>query len=416
MPGLHSVTSLMLVNSGSRYELKHEFGAAHFLEHLVAKGTAKYPDQLSLTTALDRVGADFNAFTSKEYTGFFVNLASQHFSLSLEVLQQLLLYPKLDPMDLEGEKSVILEEIKLHHDQPLQQLAQLFEQMVFQGSGLSHDISGTNETVNKMQPQTLTDFLNYWYGLSNMTLVLAGDAKLLKAQQTLELVKTFFSQQPVSRKNHQRIKLDQFLQAQPFGQERLIIEQRPIQQASFILGWPAIKRADPRRYALSLLSVVLGGNMSSRLFDQLRTKKGLCYFVNTSVDQYHDGGVFTAQAGVSPAKIEQAIKLTVQEFNDLVSGQKPVTQAELQKAKDYLSGKIYLSLEDSSAVAQFFGLRQLLLGQVSSVKQTLAKIRQVSLNEVQELAQELVQPKQLRLALIGPFSKEQKTSIKKLIK
>lgn len=402
MSGSESLTAMALVNTGSRFEPVGKEGIAHFFEHIVFKGTSRYPTAQRLAATVDGLGADFNAFTSQEYTGYYVKAAARHARKALDVVSDLLLSPLIRPADIEREKGVIVEEINMYHDQPARHLSNLFGQLVYQGSGLGHDIIGTKETVSALSEDDFRAFLSQWYGLPNVVLALAGKAQVVDDPRTLEFVEELFSkdggQRPATR---QEIK--PFLSDKTLAKRRLHLEFRDTQQAHFILAWPGIHRTHPDKYALSVLSTLIGGTMSSRLFTEVREKRGLSYYVYSTNHQFHDKGIVGLAAGVDPARIKEAIQVSAGEFHKLASGRKKVTKTELKRAQEYLVGKWALDMEDSDAVAQFAGLRQLLLGETVGVQEIMQKIQAVTLEEVQDLATRLVQPGEARLALIGPY-------------
>lgn len=408
MQSLRSVTALSLIKTGSRYEEASQFGTAHFLEHLVFKGTRSYPSQLELAIKLDSVGASSNAFTSKEYTGFYVTAASRHTALGLEIIKELIFAPLLKEEDIAREKPVILEEIKMHQDAPDEFIAQEFERLVYQGSGLEHPISGSEQSVRAVSHTQLQKFLNKWYGLGNMVLILAGDADYLNSRQPDQDIQQIFGLQPEEREDNYQQQLQKYLTDRPYGKSRLLVKQRDTAQAHFSLGWPALKRDDPQRYVLSVLSTVLGGNRSSRLFHEIREQMSLAYYIYSDVDQYTDGGVLGAKAGVNVERVVEAVQAVTAEFYKIARGESPVERQELAKAKNYLTGRVVLSLESSQAVAQYYGLRQLLLDRVEDPDDVIEKIQAVTAKEVQALASRLLKPDKLRLAVIGPFKDEKK--------
>ncbi len=407
MQSLRSVTVLGLLKTGSRFEDKNQYGMAHFLEHLVFKGTRQYSTQLELAVKLDSVGASSNAFTSKEYTGFYVTAASRHTALALEVIKELIFAPLLREKDIEREKPVILEEIKMHQDAPDEFIAQEFERMVYQGSGLEHPISGSERSVTAANQAQLQHFLNKWYGLENMVLILAGDAECLSTVETDQSIQQIFNRQPAEREGNHQQKLKNYLTDQPYGSQRLLIKHRDTAQAHFALGWPALKRDDPQRYVLSVLSTVLGGNRSSRLFHSIREKMSLAYYIYSDVDQYTDGGILGAKAGVNIERAAEAVQAVAAEFYKIGSAKIPVEEKELAKARNYLTGRVVLSLESSQAVAQYYGLRRLLLDRIEDPDEVIEKIQAVTVEEVQDLASRLLKPEKLRVALIGPFEDKQ---------
>lgn len=409
MPAVKSMTVIALCNTGSRYEDSSQYGVAHFFEHMVFKGTQNYPDTQILSGAIDAVGADFNAFTSKEYTGYYVKAASNHMELALDVLSDMLLTPTLKQADIDREKGVIIEELNMYVDSPSSHIANLFEQMFFEGSGLEHNIIGTKDTISSMKTEDFQSFLNTWYGFGNMLLVIAGDSEVVAKESTLTLVEKMFKKGSLERHqlDKQKSTASHKLNKNPISDKKLHVEFRKTEQAHLIMGWPGLKRAAKERYALSLLSTIIGGNMSSRLFIEVREKRGLCYYVHSDVDQYHDAGFFGASAGVDQTRVEEAIKVIRAEFEAAATGERPITEQELQKAKDYVAGKMVLGLEDSESVAQFFGMKQLLLDEISTPEETLARYNQVTLKEVQAILKQLVKPGELRLAVIGPYEDSQ---------
>ncbi len=407
MPSVQSVTVLTLVNTGSRYEKPKEEGIAHFFEHMVFKGTEKFPEAQDLASAVDSVGADFNAFTSKEYTGYYVKSASKNIRLALDVVSDMLLTPKLRQDDIDREKGVIIEEINMYTDTPPRFINDLFDRMMFKGSGLGHDIIGTKATVSEMTTSDFTQFLKQWYGFGNMLLVMAGDARVLEDPATLELAQEMFSKDSIERIKD-KVKLERYLPVQPLAPHRLHLQYKETEQAHFVMGWPAMHRRDPGRYALSLFSTILGGNMSSRLFTEVREKRGLCYYVHADSDMYHDTGVFGASAGVDPARVLEALKVTIGEFEAIASGEKPITDEEMKKGKDYVAGKMVLGFEDSENVAQYYGMKQLLTNMIETPEEVLEKVKAVTQEEIMAIAQRIIQEGELRLAVIGPFKDKEK--------
>lgn len=407
MVGVRSVTVLALVNSGSRYEQSGKHGLAHFFEHIVFKGSKKYPTAQILAATVDGVGANFNAFTSKEYTGYYVKAASEHLDLALDVVSDMLLQPRLLQEDIDREKGVIIEEMNMYADTPSRYVGTLFDRMAFVDSGLSHDIIGNKEAISNFKTQDFRDYLDQWCGLSNIVLVLSGQSELVNDAQVLEKVRSIFSPKGSASKT-KKVKVKPYLVQNPFSNNKLHVEFRETQQAHFELGWPGVRRLAKERYALVLLSTVLGGNMSSRLFSEVREKRGLCYYIHSDVEHYHDTGVFGASAGVDPTRVDEALKVTIGEFEAIADGSKPVTDQELERAKDYLLGKMVLSYEDSEVLAQYYGLKQLLLDKIETPMEVMEKLKQVEKKEVEVVAKKLLREKEMRLAVIGPFKDKAK--------
>ena len=405
MTSISSVTALVLGNTGSRYEKPAQQGLAHFFEHMVFKGTKKYPDPQVLASTIDAVGAQSNAFTSKEYTGYYVKAASKHLERSFDVLSDMLLQPLIRPEDIEREKGVIIEEINMYADSPMQDIDNVFDQLLFENESLGHDVIGTKETVSRMTHQDFLDLLSGWYGLPNLTLVLAGDATVVESDQTADLVSKLFGgeKRPQETRVDHRVEVAPLLKSSWKNTGRLLVKTKQTEQAHLMLGWPGLVRSDERRYALALLSIVLGGNMSSRLFTEVREKRGLCYYVHSTVDYYHDAGVFGAAAGVDPRRIHEAVQVIVDEFQQLSAAKNAITQQELDRAREFAMGTLVLSLEDSQSVAQYYGVRQLLQRKIDSPDAVIERLKAVTLEEVNLLAQTLLKSGEMRLALIGPF-------------
>jgi predicted Zn-dependent peptidase len=401
LPAVQSVTVLALVNVGSRYEEPRLWGISHFLEHMVFKGTEKYPDAQSLAAAVDAIGAKFNAFTSKEYTGYYVKATSKGMDLALEVVSDMLMTPQLRQDDIDREKGVIIEEINMYADMPASHIGNIFEQMVYNQATIGHDIIGTKESVSALTSEDFAQHLKQWYGRSNIVLIVSGDETVVNQSNLLEKVDQLF--QKGNAAERQSEKALSHLGSDPFKNEKLHVELRKTEQAHFVMGFPALKRSHPQRHILSLLSVLLGGNMSSRLFSEVREKRGLCYYVHSDTDFYHDVGLFGASAGVDPRRVEEAVKVTADEFYALADGRKPVTAEELQRAKDYITGKFVLDLEDSESVAQYFGMKQLLLGKIETPQELLERYMSATLDELNQMARELIKKDALRFAVIGPF-------------
>ena len=404
-----SITCLVLCNTGSRYEAKSRQGIAHFFEHMVFKGTDKFPTAHDLAKTVDSIGAEFNAYTGKEYTGYYVKAASQHLELALDVLSDMLLTPRLRQEDIDREKGVIVEELNMYLDTPASHIGALFDQLVYSQAGLAHNIVGTKQTIRSFTTQHFLDLLRDWYGQGNLLLIMAGDAERLTDPKLELLVAKMFSKgKRGQRQQTNKHDLKKWLVSKQISARKLHVEYKKTEQAHFVLGWPGINHHDQRRYVLAILGNILGGNMSSRLFTEVREKRGLCYYVHSDIDTYHDTGMFGASAGVDPSRVEEAIKVTSQEFSKVATGQQPITADELARAKEYISGKTVLGLEDSDSVAQYFGMKQLIYNEIEDPDRVLAKVKKVTLAQVNQMAKELVRKGQMRLALIGPYKSEEK--------
>lgn len=418
MPGFSSVTVLLLANTGSRNETQSQEGLAHFFEHMVFKGTKNYPTAKILSETLDSFGSIFNAFTGKEYTGYYVKTASQYFETALNVLSDMLLLPNLKQEDIDRESGVIIEELNMYADMPASHVASLFEELVYKERGLAHDIIGRKETIKSFQTQHFQSFLQKYYGLENLQLVIAGGLEKIPAVKKtagtypslLKLITEKFSKLSQPRQAGKLVhpQAQTGITYPAFSSKKFLLQWKKTEQAHFVMAWPGLDNHHKDRYVEAVLATILGGPMSSRLFTEVREKRGLAYYVHADDDMYHDSGVLSCNAGVDPQRVEEAIKVTKAVFEDLASGKQKVTTKELTLAKNYLKGKLLLGLEESSSVATFFGFRQLLSNEIVTPSQLAAQFEAVTLEQVQQLATQIIQPDQLRFAMIAHRKDEER--------
>ncbi len=411
-----SVTTMFLANTGARYETSKEEGLAHFFEHMVFKGTQQFSNSKILAEALDSVGADFNAFTSKEYTGYYVRSATSSFSLALDVLSDMLFQAKLNQNDIDREKGVIIEELNMYKDDPPAHIADVFEEMIFVKRNLAHPVIGRKETIQSFTSADFRNFLSKFYAPENLLLVIAGGLQSLAANESeiLTQVEKALSKMQDKRLGEKHtfpksLGTDPTTIAQKsFTEQKFNLVRRATAQAHFVMAWPALSANHQDRYALQILSTIVGSNMSSRLFNQVREERGLAYYVHSNLDFYHDTGLFGCSAGVDSNRAEEAIKVSKAVFTDLLSTKAKIDAKELARAKDYLRGKTLLSLESSNNVSQFFGLRQLLREEILSVEEVLQKFDAVTIGDLERVAKAIVRENELRLAIIGDFKNEEK--------
>ncbi len=411
-----SVTTMFLANTGARYEKANEEGLAHFFEHMVFKGTKKFPNSKVLAETLDSIGADFNAFTSKEYTGYYVRSAAAHFSLALDVLSDMLFQAKLRQNDIDREKGVIIEELHMYEDNPPAYVADLFEEMIFSNRQLAHPVIGRKETIQSFTGANFQSFLGQFYAPENLLLVIAGGLQsLAKNEQELlaqiEQVLLKLQDDRLGKKNSfpKTSGTSPLTIAQKsFSKRKFSLIRKATAQAHFVMAWPALNANHKDRYALQVLSTIVGSNMSSRLFNKVREERGLAYYVNSNFEFYHDTGFFGCSAGVDSRRAEEAIEVSKAVFTDLLTEKARISPQELLRAKDYLRGKILLSLESSNNVAQLFGLRKLLREQIVSIEEMLAKFDAVTNADLNRVARSIIRPNELRLAIIGDFKNEEK--------
>ncbi|OGK64682.1 hypothetical protein A2209_01310 [Candidatus Roizmanbacteria bacterium RIFOXYA1_FULL_41_12] len=393
-----SVATLLLVSAGSRYENKKNNGIAHFFEHMAFKGSQKYPSALSISTLLDGIGSQQNAFTSKDHTGYWIKAPLKHFATVIDVLSEMLLHSLLKSEEVEREKGVIIEEINMYEDLPQYKVWDVFEDIIFPHSPLGYPTTGTKEIVSSFNRQTFTNYMDCLYRPNNAVLVVAGGLNGQESTIKEQIEAKFGSWQP--KPTQEFVPINQ-QQARP--QTNLI--SKATEQAHFVIGYPAFSRSSRHKYGLNVLTAILGGGMSSRLFYELRERRGLCYYIQSGMELYEETGYMYTRAGVnvSQVKIEQAISLIIKEQQKII--QAKLKKDELNKAKEMIKGRTILALEDSFDLASFFGKRELFDQSEKDLETVLNKIDQVSLEEVIELAKQILKPDKLNLALISPHKK-----------
>lgn len=389
MPSVKTATALVMVEAGSRYEKAKINGVSHFLEHMIFKGTKIRPSSLAISSLIDGIGGAFNAFTGKEYTGFYVKAESGHLELILDVISDMLQNSLFDQKELDKERGVIIEEINMYEDQPQARVGELFEEVMYGTQPLAKRISGTKEVIQKITREEMLDYVGKMYHSKAIVVGLAGDLK------TDSLVQKYFGQVAKGGENSFEPVKD--------GQEKpqSLVQYKKTDQAHLCIGVRAYDMNHPDRYVLSVLGTILGGNMSSRLFIEVREKRGLAYSIHSDNEEFRDCGYFVTQAGVGLDKAEDTIKVILEEYNKMKA--KPPTLEELRRAKDYSKGKMVLALEDSFKVASFYTSQELLRQEIETPEEIMAKIEAVTAEDIQMVAKDIFVNQKLNLALIGPF-------------
>lgn len=393
LKGTSAVTCLVLVGTGSRYETVQNNGVSHFLEHMFFKGGNRYKNTKEVSEAIDAVGGDFNAFTSKEYTGYYVKFAKEHLELGLDILSDMLLNATLPPEDVERERHVIIEEINMYEDTPMIKVEEEFEKLLLGKQPLGFDIAGPKETIQQMTRTDLYKYRDEQYVPGNILVILSG--ALDKTGNYEELVAKYFSF-PESA-SAQKYKAYAALETPQF-----IAIDKPTEQAHLVLGVPACAALSNEKYATRLLSIILGGNMSSRLFLKVREQQGLCYYIRSESEHYLDTGLFTTKAGIDLQRVPDAVAAIREEY--LLAARQGLSEQELKKARDFMKGKMTLALEDSEYLANLLGRQELLYNEALTPKELFAKYEEVSLKDLNELATKLFVPEKMKLAVIKPQS------------
>jgi predicted Zn-dependent peptidase len=393
LQGTAAVTCIVFMGVGSRYESDSQRGLAHFTEHMVFKGGRTFKTAQSIAQALDAVGGEFNAFTSQEYTGFYTKTSSEHLELGLNVLSDMVLHAHFPEEELVKEKGVIVEEINMYEDIPMRKVDNVLSSLAFGTTPLGLPVIGTKESVTAF---TRDDFVNYrkeFYKGAKCTIVLAG---AIDHEESARMVEQYFRDMPAGEAYEP--------EAAVMQTERVRIEYKASEQTHLMLGVEGYALGHPKRFAYRLLSTILGGNMSSRLFVSVREEQGLCYYVRMSPDIYKDAGLLVASAGVDNNRLPQAVEAIIKEMQKVHDTQ--ITEEELDRAKQFLLGRTLLGMEDSEQVAEFYGMQQVIEGKIETLESMEEAIRNVTAEEVFEVAKELFVTEGLRLAVIGPQKNE----------
>lgn len=397
MKGVESMTVLVAVGAGSRYETKETNGISHFVEHMVFKGTKKRPTTFDITNSVDSIGGQINAATGKEFTFFLIKANAVHQPLAFDVLSDLVLNAKFDPEEIEREKGVIVEEINMYNDMPQERVSEAFESLLYSPTSLSWYISGKKENIKAIQKQDFIDYQRRLYYPGNMVVVKAGK---VEEEEALDLTEKYFG--------HLKSQKKEEFQPLVFAQKesRVRLRQKRTSQSHFCLGVRAYAINHPDRYVASLLAAILGGSMSSRMFIQVRERRGLAYYVRTVFEDYLDNGYLMTQAGVDIGKIDEAIKVILNEYGRIAC--KKVANDELKKGKEILKGRLILALEDSQNVAERYALQMLLENKIRDPQETIAEIDKITTQDLQRVAKDIFYQKSLNLAVIGPHDDEER--------
>jgi predicted Zn-dependent peptidase len=390
-----SVACFVMLAAGSRYERAENRGIAHFAEHMFFKGTERRPTSRDLTTIVDGIGGEFNAFTSKEYTGYYVRCAGDDRDVAIDVLLDMLRHSKFDAEEIEREKGVILEEMNMYVDTPRDHIGTVYETLMFGDNPLGWETLGTKETIRSATRETFVDYIDEWYTPERMVVGVSGkvgDGLVPMLGELLGDMSTNGSKRPAPAD----------LDASPGP--RVSVHTKDADQAHLILGVPSYPIDHPDRYALQLLSAVLGGGMSSRLFLEVRERRGLAYYVHGINHSYTDAGSLFAQAGVDIKRIDEAIKVIVGEFQRMADER--VSDEEFEKTRSMVKGRFVLRTENPQGLIMYGLNREVLEGKVLEPEELLAKIDEVTAEDVQRVAQDLIAGDKLRLAVIGPFDDE----------
>jgi len=403
MPAMESISLGIWIGVGGRYEHKRYCGISHLIEHMLFKGTTSKTAN-DLKESIEGVGGNFNGFTSEEVTCYLVKLPSAYMELGLDVLSDMVLNPELNPVELEKEKHVICEEIKMYMDQPAHQVLDILAETMWPRHALGRPIAGYIDTVRRFKREDLKQFMQTYYHPSNISIVAAGR---LDHPKTLSLIRNMFS--TPRKKGKSLYDLKEKIKK---GND-IKIFRKNTKQTHVALGFHSVHRTHGLRYALTLLNIILGGNMSSRLFERLRERKALCYDISSSVKKYKETGAFVIHAGVDNHKLLEATSEMVNEIKNIKK--EAVSEDELYRAKEYFKGQLLLALEDTASRMLWLGDKIVIEGKAPSVREIFKKIEKTNIEDIREASNIIFGVKNMSFATVGPARPKYKLKLRKTL-
>jgi predicted Zn-dependent peptidase len=390
LPHAQSVAVLIMLAAGSRYESAESSGIAHFSEHMFFKGTERRPTAREIAGAIDSIGGEFNAFTSKETTAYYVKCAAEHRDVALDVLVDMIRNSRFAEEEIQREKGVIVEEMNMYFDTPRDYIGGVYEQLLWGDHPLGRDIIGNKDTIRDATRDTFMSYLGHWYKPSRMVLGVAGqigDGVLERAEELLGDLEDAETGEPEP--------------AAAYANGRVVVSTKQSEQAHVSLGVRSLPLDHPDRYAIQLLATALGGGMSSRLFSEVRERRGLAYYVYGLNHSYTDAGTLYAQAGVDIARIDDAVATIAGELRKIRA--EPPQAEELEKARNFAKGRFVLRLESPQGLMMFGLQKEVLERKLPDPDEVLRGLDAVTSDDVARVASELITSDRLRLAVIGPF-------------
>jgi len=397
------LTSMVLFGVGSRYESDQIAGISHVLEHMFYKGSKKRPNSTLISEFIEDIGGEHNAFTSKEYTGYYTKVASKYLEKSLDFLSDLLINPLFDAKELEQEKFVIIQELKMYEDLPMEVASSKFEQALLGDNGLGRDVIGFEKSILSLQRDDLVKYKESHYTASNGVVVLAGNIGELSVEEVKKLVAKYFLFPTGIQSRYPEINLN--------TKKALEIVEKKTEQSNLLIGFRGADFNNDDKYALKLLSMILGGSMSSRMFVEIREKRGLAYAVRTSSSSYQDTGVIETYAGVTHERVLEATKAILTEyrrvFDDLV-------ESEVGRAKEIIYGRMLISAEDTTEIANHFALQTLLGKKILTLDEISKLYEKVTLSDIISTGKKYLTDQNLALGFVG--QNVTKEEIEKILK
>ncbi len=401
---VNTVNTIVYFPVGSRYEEKEYNGISHFIEHMMFKGTEKRENAYVLSNELDSIGAEYNAYTAKDMTAFYIKSSSDHLEKNIEILGDMLCNSKFDIDEINKERGVIIQEARKYKDLPEIYVEDLFEELVFgENDELGQLIIGTEDNINNFTREQFLKYKNTHYYAENAYICVTGK---FNEEEVIKLIEKNFVFKDESGEKFDKTEVELLRN----NKKQRVIEQsapkvrvvyQDIEQAHLKMGFPGFSYFDDRVNVLSIASVILGGCMSSRLFTEIREKRGLCYNIYSNIDRYQDCGLFSVNSGLDKDRIFEAIEVIKEELLKLKEN--GITEEEMNKAKSIITGKMDVSLEDTSNLAEFYGRNCLLKNMIITPEDKKNFINKVTLSEINDIIKEVVDFNKINLAIVGPY-------------
>ena len=401
-PNMETASVGVFLNIGSRYEKKDVKGIAHFLEHMLFKGSKKYSYR-QVKREIEGRGGVLNGFTSQEITGYYANFLNKNLANVLDILVDIVLNPLLKVEDIDKEREVILQEVKMYNDLPSSRVVMLLDELLWEGHPLGEDILGYDFTINKMNRTDLINFRDKHYTPSNMLISFSGAYSREKIIDLLD---------KKIMKTGSHVKLD-FVKPDNCRGIKIKVEKKPLEQTHLCIGFRSISSLSKDRLTGQLINIVLGANMSSRLFEELREKKSLCYDIGTELRKYKDSGAFIIHTGLDKNKIYIAITTILKELNKLK--EKEISLRELSRAKDYLLGQVAMGLERPQGMMFYLAENYLTLGKIEEFKDIKNQVASITPEKIKKLANEIFNFKNICISCIGDIENGIEDKIKKIL-
>ena len=388
--GAPSVTVMSMIEAGSEYETKDKNGISHFLEHMFFKGTKNRPSSLDISREFDSMGAENNAFTSNEVTAYYGKAATKHFGKLLDIISDMYLNPTFPETEMEKEKGVIVEEINMYEDLPQRKVHEVFAELLYGDTSHGWSILGPRENIKNMKREDFLDYRKTHYVAGKTMIIVAGD---LEVNSAFKKIENAFKNITTGK----LIKKKKLIEKQ--NKVGLKIKHKDTDQIHLVLGVRTFDLHDKRMPTLKVLSTILGAGMSSRLFQKMREELGICYYIRSGINDLSDHGNFIVFAGVDKSCLEIAVKGILEEIKKIIN--EKISSGELRKSKDYLIGNMYLNLESSNSLTNFYGFQEIMREKIKTPKEVEKEIENVTANDIQKLAKQIFTDKNLNMAIVG---------------